>query len=80
MLALLSLLPRASTTFLFALAALLRFYEFAEKPAHPCENGATAHPVMRGRQERTGSLFSYVGTPEKSRSIAPRLVSSMRSR
>jgi len=39
--------------------------EFAEKPAHPCENGASAYPVMRGQQECSGSLFSYVTIEER---------------
>jgi transposase len=36
-----------------------------KKPGHPCKNGPTAHPVMRGQQERSGSLFSYVSIEER---------------
>jgi hypothetical protein len=36
-----------------------------KNPARLCENGATAQLLMRGQQERSGSLFSYVSIEER---------------
>ena len=52
MLALLSLLPRASTTFLFALAALLRFYG--------TDSGVSAHHPSAGLPLLGWSLKAFV--------------------
>lgn len=52
MLALLSLLPRASTTFLFALAALLRFYG--------TDSGVSAHHPLAGFPLLGWSLTAFV--------------------
>jgi hypothetical protein len=42
------------------MALIYNSYEFTKKPGHLCDNELAAQSLMRGQQERSGSLFSYV--------------------